>query len=420
MKKLFGVLLVVFLLSALSMGAYAKETIVYYLWDDPTYNNIVEVFNNSQDEIFVDAKVIPAGDYQTKLMTLLAGGEYMDAYMNKDAVHIFQMVDNGYAEPVDAFIEKHGFDAAPLMAYKDAIMIDGEIYAMPFRGEAWFTYYNKKVFEAAGVPTPETYVEKGEWTWDKFAEVANQLATGDGMVYGGLMYVWTGCHYMPADQRGLKYLTADGAIDIDDSIVYSLKLRKDLESARTIIPMAELLATKTHYSKAFWEGNLGMLIIGAWFPGQMLSARDEGNLKGFTWDDWALTRLPCNESEYRTTGTPTSNVLHADSEKKDAAFKFLAWMSGPEGSAVVAKNGFMPASSSPEVLEALKTVLPDESSIKYFTEPKVNVTGCFNKYGARVGTFLSDLVEEYLASEMTGDQVMAKVKAAFEEILASE
>ena len=53
---------------------------------------------------------------------------------------------------------------------------------MPFRGEAYFTYYNKKVFEKAGVPTPETYVEKGEWTWDKFIEVAKELSTGDGDV----------------------------------------------------------------------------------------------------------------------------------------------------------------------------------------------------------------------------------------------
>ena len=114
--------------------------------------------------MFVDAKVIPAKDYESKIMTLLAGGTEMDAYMNKRSTDIFPMVDNGYAEPLDELIAAHQFDMTSLAGYKGAITIDGETYALPFRGEAYFTYYNKKVFEQAGAPTPDTYVEKGEWT----------------------------------------------------------------------------------------------------------------------------------------------------------------------------------------------------------------------------------------------------------------
>ena len=417
MRKCVCACLMLVLLIGFSLGASAKETIIYYLWDDPTYQNIVNAFNESQDEVFVDAKVLSAKDYESKIMTLLAGGTEMDAYMNKRATDIFPMVDNGYAEPLDDLIAAHQFDMGPLAGYKGAITIDGEVYALPFRGEAYFTYYNKKVFEQAGVPTPDTYIEKGEWTWEKFAEVAKQIASGDGKVYGAIMYIWGSSQVMPADQRGISYITADGEIDIDDSLVYSFKLRKELEQAKAIIPLAELKATKTHYSKAFWAGNSGMLLIGAWFPGMMLTAKNEGSLQGFTWEDWGLTRLPCNEPEYRTPGLPTSNVVHADSEKKDAAFKFVSWMAGPEGAKVVMQNGFMPAMFTSEVKGVAASTLPDETSLKYYTEDSTHVTGWYNKYGSKVEAELVKVLEEYLMSDMTDNQLMDSIKAHFEEII---
>lgn len=417
MKKLFWAFMAAVLVAGFSMGAAAKETIIYYLWDDPTHVNIIEAFNKAQDEVFVDAKVIPAKDYEAKILTLLAGGAEMDAYMNKRATDLFPMVENGYAEPLEALIANAKFDMAPLAGYQDAITINGKVYCLPFRGEAYFTYYNKKIFEKAGVPTPDTFVEKGEWTWAKFAEVAKKLSTGDGKVYGALLYIWGSSQIIPADQRGIRYITADGKVDVDDSLVYSLKLRKDLEQAKAMMSLAEQKATKTHYSKAFWAGNTGMLIIGGWFPGMMLTAKKDNLLQDYTWNDWALTRLPCNEKEYRTPGIPTSNVIHAASKKKEAAFKFLAWMTGAKGAPVVAQNGFMTAMLTPEVQEVFKTIIPDAKSLKYFTEVTQHVPGWFGKYGSQVEAEIIKVLEEYLVTDMDDAKLLSTLKARFEEVV---
>jgi multiple sugar transport system substrate-binding protein len=362
-------------------------------------------------------KTIPAKEYEAKIMTLLAGGVEMDAYMNKRGTDIFPMVENGYATPLDELAAAAGFDVSPFEGYSKAIRIDGELYVMPFRGEAYFTYYNKKVFEKAGIPTPETYVENGEWTWDKFVEVAKQLATGDGAVYGGILYIWGSQQVFPADQRGIEYITDDGEVDIDDSLAYSFAMRKELEDANAIIPLAELKATKTHYSKAFWAGNAGMLVIGGWFPGMMLSARDDGSLQGFTWNDWSLTRMPCNEEEYVTVGSPTGNVIHIDSEKKEAAFKFISWMAGAEGAVVVAQNGLMSAMFTPEVQEVFSSVLPDETAVKYYTETKKNMIPRFNSYGSKAEAETSKMMEEYLAGDIAPEQVDAIATERFQEVV---
>ncbi len=83
MKRLISVVVLMLSVSVLCTWSGGKqevseekgpETIIYYLWDDPTYKMIVDAFNTSQEEIFVDAKYLPAADYEAKLATLLAGG----------------------------------------------------------------------------------------------------------------------------------------------------------------------------------------------------------------------------------------------------------------------------------------------------------------------------------------------------------
>jgi len=420
-KKLYVFMVCVFMVVALvagfSIGAYAEETIIFYIWDAPMIKNIVEAFNVSQDEVFVDAKIIPAADYEIKMQTLLVGGGEMDAFMVKNPHNLIKSVKNGYIEPLDDLIAKYNFDLSALSSYENAYLIDGKVYNIPFRGAAYFTYYNKKVFEKAGVPTPDTYVEKGEWTWDKFVEVAKQVATGDGKIYGALIYYWPTTEMIPVIQRGVQFITSEGKIDIDDSVLYSFKMVKELEQAKAIIPLAELKATKTHYTQAFWEGNVGMLNIGAWFPGMMGTARDSNFLKDYTWNDWALTRLPCNESEYRTVNIPTSNSIHVDSKKKDEAFKFIAWMSGPEAAKVIAQNGRLPAVSTPEVEEALASVFPDKASLKYFLEDKVVMPQWLNKYGAVVDGTLGSWMEKYLSTDMSDDQLKSFINEKLQEII---
>ncbi len=81
-------------------------------------------------------------------------------------------------------------------------------------------------------------------------EVAKQLASGDGKVYGAIMYIWGSSQVMPADQRGLSILRQTVKL-ILMRVSCIVKLRKELERGKGCHPIGELKATKTHYSKAF-------------------------------------------------------------------------------------------------------------------------------------------------------------------------
>jgi multiple sugar transport system substrate-binding protein len=227
---LLTVALVAFAAGGAEPASTGPKQVTFYLWDDPTYEQLVDGYNAAHTDIQIAAEYIPASEYETKLITLLAGGTDMDAYMQKRSTDIFTQYANGNILPLDDLIASTGYDFDALSGYAEAVTVDGKVLALPFRGSSYYTYYNKKLFDAAGEPYPTSYVEKGEWTWDKFAEVARRLTSDD--VTGSLLYTWGSQQVMPALQDGVEFITQDGKIDLNDTVEYSLRLRKSGEGRR--------------------------------------------------------------------------------------------------------------------------------------------------------------------------------------------
>lgn len=394
-------------------------TIIYYLWDDPSLKPIVDAFNAAQSEIIVDARYIPSPDYETKITTLLTAKAEMDAYMQKRQSDMFAHYENGFIEPLDDLLKKTGVDRSAVDSYKDAVTIDGKVAAFPWRGAAYYTYYNKKLFEKAGVPTPDTYVKAGTWTWDKFAEVSKQLSSGNGAVFGSTVYFWGSNQLFLQAQSQKPIIDVKGKIDYDASIQRWFRMRKQLEDGKAMWPLIDMKVTKTHYSKQFYDGKAAMLLIGEWFPGFMKSGRDQNLLQGFTWNDWALTRLPCDTKNYVTMGAPTFSHVTSYAKNKEAALRFIAWMGGPEGAKIAAQAGVLPATVTPGVKEILSKAIPDAQSLEYFTEAKKAYPMLMTKYGSRIEAQVNTMIEEYLLGKLPDAEFDKKFRAGLEEIVAT-
>lgn len=389
--------------------------IKYYTWTDAVHKPLVDAFNASQNEIFVEAEYVPSADYEVKIMTLLSGKAEIDAYMQKRQADMFPHWANGFIEPLDAYFKKTGLSKEAVETYPQAVTVDGKIIAVPWRGTSAFTYYNKKVFGRAGVPTPDTYVKEGTWTWEKFAEVSEKLAKSGAI--GSSIYFWASCIFYRSAQYEQDIITRDGKIQLDNSVLDYLKMRKDLEAKKAMWPLIDMKVTKTHYSKQFYDGNLGMLLIGEWFPGQMITGKNDKLLKNFNWEDYGITRLPCNVSTYHTWGIPTFNHVVSYSKKKEAAFRFIQWMSGPEARKVAASYGVLPAVVDDNVKSILAKNIPDAQSLKYFLEPRIIYPSNFSKYGSRAEMLLDSIQEEYLLGKIPDSELNAKIKKGLEEII---
>ncbi|MDR2742461.1 MAG: extracellular solute-binding protein [Treponema sp.] len=392
-------------------------TVIYYTWDDTSIKPIIDAFNASQSEIFVDAQYLPSPDYETKITTLLTGRTEMDAYMQKRQVDMFPQYDNGFIEPLDDLLAKTGVNRVAVDAYKNSLSVDGKIIAFPWRGAAYYTFFNKKLFADKGVSTPDTYVKEGTWTWDKFAEVAKQVSSGDGKIYGASVYHWGSSQLIMESQRQKSIISADGRLDYDDGIRRWLSIRKAMEEEKSMWPLVDMKVTATHYSKQFYDGQTAMLIIGEWFPGQILAGRDQGVLKGWGWNDWGLTRIPSDSDPYVTMGAPTFSHVTSYAKNKEAALRFIAWMGGPEGAKIAAKAGVLPGMVDEEVKEVLRESIPDQDSLEYFVEDKISFPMGYNKYGSRIENLINTLQEEYLLGKIPDSQFDERLNAELREII---
>lgn len=393
-----------------------------YDWEGSDTERIVEGFNASHDGIQIVHNRIPAPDYETKIMTLLASGMEMDVYMQKNQAHKFAHYGNGFIEVLDPYIEKFDIDMSGVAAYKGDLQIDGSTIALPYRGAGTYVFYNKKVFDAAGEAYPASYVENGTWTWKKYREVAGRLADGEGEVWGSFMAPWGGGWQVPALwQSGAPVITDAGKLVYDPETVFkAFDNRKILESEKAQPGLTFIKVTKLHYSQAFFQGNLGMLIIGEWFPGMLNKARQENLLQNFTWDDWGITYLPCNESSYSSPGQSTFGHVASISKNKDAAFQALAYFGlSDEGAKLAAEAGLMPAMITPEVKEIMGGNIPDKESLGYFLGDFPRTNAAINKYSSPRDDMIGNLMDEYLNMDMSKAELLSTFKKRLEEVVAS-
>ncbi len=392
-------------------------TIVFYTWEDAPHRALVDEFNRTHTDIQVDAKILPSSDFDVKLATLLSGQAEMDCFMEKNSASIYTQHANGFIEPLNKYIAATGKPNDAVEAYKDFTYIGDEIVDIPWRGGAVYTYFNKKVFAEAGIPTPDTYVEKGEWTWQKFEEVSQAIHAAKPEYMGCTIQQSPSNQEFVASQAGDDIVTAEGKIDNLSNVTKFLAMRKRLESTGAMWPLVDMKVTKTHYSKQFYDGKVGMIVIGEWFPGLMTKGAQNGLLQGYELKDYGITRMPCDQPEYITHGHPTFSCVTSYSKKKQAAFEFLAWCAGPEGAAVTGSLGVLPALCNDEVAKTIASVLPDESSVKYFMEPKnVRMAG-YTKYGPRVDAALGKLADEFLLGNINEAQFEEKFTADIKNIV---
>lgn len=120
------------------------------------------------------------GDYFPQVQTQLAGGTGADIFwLDQNQMAI---AAEGVLLPLDECLANSDNPAADLSDYYPGVLavnqVDGETYGLPWIAQPVVTYFNRGLFDAAGVDYPEE-----GWTWDDFMEKARALTLdtdGDG------------------------------------------------------------------------------------------------------------------------------------------------------------------------------------------------------------------------------------------------
>ena len=166
-------------------------------------DKIVKGFNDSQDKYEVKAEY--QGSYEESLTKLRGVGGTKDAPAITQVFEVGTkyMIDSGYIEPMQSFIDKDNYDLSQLEEnILNYYKVDGELYSMPFNSSTPVMIYNKDAFKAAGLDpekAPETFSE---------VIAASEKLTSDSMKgFSMLTYGWF-FEQLVATQGGL-YVNED-------------------------------------------------------------------------------------------------------------------------------------------------------------------------------------------------------------------
>lgn len=151
-----------------SQGSADKTTIVFWHSMGGNLNDaidhLVEEYNNSQDKYLVKAQF--QGEYDDALTKLRSSASGKD--VGADLVQVFDlgtryMIDSGLIKPIQDFVDQDNYDTSQLeenlLAY---YTVDGKLNSMPFNSSTPLLYYNKDMFDEAGVEVPKSLEEMKE------------------------------------------------------------------------------------------------------------------------------------------------------------------------------------------------------------------------------------------------------------------
>ncbi len=387
-----------------------QVTIKVAHWDsytEPSTQMLVDGFEAANPNIKVELIDIASGEYSNKLTVMLNGGNDLDVVWVKDPDNAPSIAERGQLEDLTPYIEKDGVDIAAMNG-SDALKLDGKQVALPVSTGFYVLYYNKDIFDAAGVDYPGN-----DMTWTEFEELAKKVTSGEGndKKYGALCQTWQACVQNWAVQDGKHTI-----LDTDYSFMkpyYEMALR--MQDEGTVMDYSTLKTGNIHYSSVFMEGQCAMMPMGSWFMSTMI----EKTKAGETSVNWGVATLPHPDGVEAgwTVGSTTPMGVSASSKNKDAAWEFVKYCSGEEGAKIYADCGMIPARMNADTIKALAALDGMPEGLEEALQTKhVAMDRPLEVHSAEVNQMLGEEHSLIMIKELSIDDGLAEMGERSKEI----
>ena len=273
--------------------------------NEENLQKIVDAFEEENPDITVEVQTAPYSDYFTQLQTDLAAGTQADVF-DVDAGSFPNIAANGVLAPLE------DFDAS---AYRESVLdvynVDGVQYGLPTSFSDVVLFYNKELFDAAGVDYPTS-----DWTWADEKAAAEKLTDAASGVWGDYQPISYYEYYKAVDQAGGSFLNEDGTAAAFDSEAGLAAAEWLAGKSGTVMPTAaDGAGTPDFDTNLFKDGKLAMWHTGIW----MISL--VGDLP-FEWD------IAVEPGDVQQASATFSNavVVSESSEHKEAAQKWAEFL----------------------------------------------------------------------------------------------
>ncbi len=160
-----------------------KQVLEVALWSESVKDALtasINKFNEEHPNVEVKVTISPYGEYWTKLKTSLGGGSGPDVFW-MNGPNFYQYSTTNLIKDLDPFIQadKSYSTENYYQTLLDLYSYDGKLYAAPYFFDSVGMFYNKELFDKAGVAYPDE-----TWTWNDLEEKGKLLSNSDEGVYG--------------------------------------------------------------------------------------------------------------------------------------------------------------------------------------------------------------------------------------------
>jgi multiple sugar transport system substrate-binding protein len=321
-------------------GGGSSGTTTLTLWardSEKTFiGQIVDQFNQSHKDIHVNVTIIPANDpFVQKLGTATANGSGPDI-VSIDLVFVPYFAKTGALRDITSKAKGlsylSGFDSAHMRLAN----YNGKMYALPFTAESSVVFYNKTLFQRAGLDPA-----KPPTTWAELEAAAVKIRGLGGNNYG---YVWPGANGGASIFELAPFVWASGGEVVGGTPGQSVPMFNSPAvtdmltfmhnmAQEGVIPPSASTDTTSNSLTAFQSGTVGMCPAGAFFIPQLQSS------KTF---DWGVFPIPGKTGGYSSFAGGDEIAVGSDTKSPDAAWTFVQWATDRTAQETMAKLGVMP------------------------------------------------------------------------------
>lgn len=302
---------------------------------EKTTQRIYREFEQENPGVEIRVEGIPDGYVSKVILSFVAGTEPDVMLLDASSAAVF--IDNGVLANLSPFMAKDPeFDLDDFFPNVVDIARRGDaVYAVPNDFTPMVLYFNKRLFDAVGVPYP-----KPGWTFADFRETAKALTQED--MYGFAFANWMPGWIMWLWNNGGDVLAPDGtrASGVLDSPanVKTLEFLRDLivvdRSAPSLSEAASLGVD------LFANGQAAMTVSGHWaLIGYANAPKGPDGKPKLVWEDLGVAPMPTNVGESHTVMYETGYAIGKNSKHKELAWKFLKYFTSEHVQSLYNKSG---------------------------------------------------------------------------------
>ena len=425
-RRLLGVAAAVLVTAA--GGARATVLTVWDQWYRGAENQVIEQLNRefaqAHKGVTINRSARPLDDLKATLKLAISSPDGPQvANVNQGAPDMGALVGAGLLVDLDAYATRYGWT----QRFSEGLLARnrwgsagefgiGRLYGVAPQAEVVGVYYNKELFDRAGVRVPTTFEEFDQ-------ALARLKAAGITPITFGNLDGWPAIHVYGAIQHALltdrRYL---------DDLIYgrggSWKTAVNEAAARTLVSWVQQGYFTAGFEgigyddswRLFAAGQGAMMITGSWLAGEL----SNNPAFGFFRVPAPASRADRVALQVGGSGIPLSITVRAqDAVTRDLAAQYLDWMVSNRAAQVWLEHGFLPAMPIDLALVRKGTLLGD--IVEVWTQ--VNRADALGHYLDWASPTMYDTItaalQELMGGRITPAQFLDRLDADYQAYLAS-